>query len=90
MQYEREEPIPANIRELMNDIGNIIGRVIQKQVNKGEEKYGFALFMFDFKPGRISYISNANREDMLAALKEFIAKHEGRFDDSIDFTKRMV
>jgi len=74
----------------MNDIGNIIGRVIQEQVNKGDEKYGFALFMFDFKPGRISYISNADRQDMLAAIKEFIAKSEGRFDDTIDFTKRKV
>lgn len=43
---------------------------------------GIALMVFDFgEKGRMNYISNASREDMLIALKEFIAKHEGRLMD---------
>ncbi len=41
------------------------------------ERVGFALFMFDFnEKGWMTYASNATREDMLEALKEFIAKEE--------------
>jgi hypothetical protein len=35
----------------------------------------------------MSCISNALREDMLAAMKEFIARKEGRFEE-IDFSKK--
>lgn len=32
---------------------------------------GFCLLVFEFdKPGRVDYISNANREDMLTAIDE--------------------
>lgn len=40
---------------------------------------GFTLFIFDWGPGgTFDYVSNANREDVLSALKEFIAMQEGR------------
>ena len=42
---------------------------------------GFALLMFPFgegPKGRINYIGNADRGDMLAALKELIERWEGR------------
>lgn len=45
-----------------------------------ERQWGFAFLVFPFgeKPdGRMNYISNGNREDMLVAMKEFIAKSEG-------------
>jgi hypothetical protein len=39
--------------------------------------FGFALLVFDFDtPGRMNYISNAQRSDMVNALKELIAKFE--------------
>jgi hypothetical protein len=42
-------------------------------------KYGFALLVFDFNsPGRMNYISNAQRGDMLFALKELITKFESQ------------
>lgn len=49
--------------------------------------YGIALMVFDLnkgdtgKPGRMNYICNAERESMLTALREFIARHEGRVVD---------
>jgi hypothetical protein len=43
---------------------------------------GITLMIFDLgDKGRMNYVSNANRSDMIAALKEFIAIHEGRMMD---------
>lgn len=43
---------------------------------------GFILLAFDFglKPGvgRMDYVANGNREDCVAAMKEFIDKTEGK------------
>jgi hypothetical protein len=40
---------------------------------------GVALLVFEFGDAkRINYISNAEREDMLIAMKEFVARNEGR------------
>jgi len=44
---------------------------------------GFALLIFELgdasDKSRVNYIANANREDMLVAMKEFIARAEGRY-----------
>lgn len=81
---EKEQPIEPKMKEIMNDIGRTLGRAI-KEV---DGNYGFCLFVFEFgHGGRINYISNANREDMIATLKEFIAKAEGRHYEE-DFTKK--
>jgi hypothetical protein len=41
--------------------------------------HGIALMVFDLDaPGRMNYICTAERASMLVALKEFIARHEGR------------
>lgn len=74
---EKEEPIEPKMHRLMNDIGHIIAKAIKDC----DTNYGFALLVFPFGHGadhRINYISNANREDMLATMKEFIARVEGR------------
>lgn len=75
---EQEQPIEPNVAEIMNDIGRILAGAIREC----DPDYGFALFVFRFGQGsghRISYISNAERADMLATLKEFIARAEGRY-----------
>lgn len=49
------------------------------------KKIGFALFVFEFdkfKGGRVNYVSNADRETMIAACKEWIARQEGRVQDT--------
>lgn len=78
MTMEREQPIEPNMTEVMNDIGRILAGAIRESGTN----YGFALFVFQFGSGddhRINYISNAERNDMLATLKEFIARAEGRY-----------
>jgi hypothetical protein len=47
------------------------------------EGRGFALFVFDFGPdGMMNWLSNASREDMIVALRDFIATHEGSAHDA--------
>lgn len=41
--------------------------------------HGFALLIFEWgDEGNLSWISNADRDDMIATMKDFIARHEGR------------
>ena len=45
------------------------------------KKIGFALFLFEFgetSGGRVNYISNAGRGEMITAVKEWLARAEGR------------
>lgn len=72
----RHGPMDEEIRKVGNDVGKIIGSVLPPG-------YGFALLIFGTgeSAGRMNYISNANRDDMLAALKELIARFEGRYND---------
>ncbi|KQP36672.1 hypothetical protein ASF25_01575 [Methylobacterium sp. Leaf100] len=42
---------------------------------------GFALLVFEFgktEGGRVNYVSNAERSDMITAVKEWLARAEGR------------
>lgn len=83
---EKEQPIQPELRQIMNDIGRVIAQAMKETVGPD---YGFALLMFGLagdEKGRMNYLCNCNREDMLAAMKEFIARAEGRYDG--DFTKR--
>jgi len=78
----KEQPIEPNLKKLMNDIGNLLGGALASATKDTGLKYGFCLFMFQFGEGGFTnYISNANREDMLATLKEFIANAEGRYHE---------
>jgi hypothetical protein len=56
---------------------NAIAEVLSDALPKG---WGFTLLMFrlDVHDGRMNYISSADREPMLAAMKELIANFEGR------------
>lgn len=66
------EPIEPKHKEFMN----LLARFLDTQL----EGYGFTLLVFEFETsnGRINYISNAKREDMIVSMKEFIANCEGR------------
>lgn len=60
------------IEMMLKDIGNRIGSVLPTG-------WGFNLLIFDFgkkEDGSMFYVSNANRDDMIAAMKEFIVKHD--------------
>lgn len=61
------------IEELLRDIGRTLGYQMPPQ-------YGFALLIFTYANASdeqaIFYISSANREDMIQAMQEFIAKNQ--------------
>lgn len=73
----------------MNALGRAIDEIFNgKDVPPEKKEWGFALLVFRFGQGddhRSNYLSNANREDMIATMKEFIARAEGRY---IDPTKK--
>ena len=70
--------IEVKHRELMNTVAGVLDDVF--------DGYGFCLLVFDqnTEEGRMNYISNSNRDDMITALKEFIANHEGRMMEAPD------
>lgn len=69
-------PIQAEYRESMNHLAKLLSAALGQNA-------GFALLVFPFGEapnGRVNYISNADRKDMLVAMKEFIARAEGQAD----------
>ncbi len=63
-------------RQEMNEIAAILDGALNP---RGVTKTGFVLLVFDFEPGsRMNYISNAERADMIVALRELVANFEGR------------
>lgn len=75
------KPLPDDLAESMNEVGQLLSKTFKPQ--------GFALFVFDMgSGGNMNYISNANREDMLTAMKEFIAVAEGRRPDTVIMQKQ--
>jgi hypothetical protein len=87
---EKEQPIEPALRELMNDIGRRLGTALREATKGSSERYGFALLMFGLSGDeacRMNYIANVERKDMLAAMKEFIARNEGRYEE-LDFTRK--
>jgi hypothetical protein len=60
----RDEQAEAMLKE--------IGQILRKACPEG---YGFSLLIFNFGPdGSMFYTSNAQREDMIRAMQEFIQK----------------
>lgn len=70
----------------MRDIATALDTILNgENCESDKKKWGFALLVFPFgqePEGRMNWISNGQREDMLVALKEFIARHEGRVIES--------
>ena len=67
MSYEIRNP---EIEEKLKSIGHKLGRDMLSG-------WGFTLLIYSFgEGGSIFYISNANRADMLQAMKEFIKLQE--------------
>lgn len=76
-------PIQDELKEFMNNLGRGIDNLLNgKECKPKKRKWGFALLIFPFGEtpnGRMNYLSNSEREDMLVAMKEFIARNEGRY-----------
>jgi hypothetical protein len=74
------DPIQARYREGLNALANFL----DDHFNSGVEpkRVGFVLLMAEFgkiEGGRVNYISNGSRDDMIAMMKEMIARAEGRY-----------
>lgn len=72
-----DAPVQDEYRNLMTEVA----RTIDKMFNgsEGGKKVGFVLMVFPFgQGGRCNYMSNADRDDVLATLKEQVARFEGR------------
>lgn len=77
---EAEQPIQPQYVGQMNALGRVIDEIFNPDPDN--KQTAFALFLFPFGAGddhRSNYISNSNREDMIATLKEFIARAEGTY-----------
>ncbi len=77
---DEHKPIQPDLHAIMNDLAHGLDMIFNPDPKNRQN--GFALLVFPFQPSlknRANYISNALRADMLAALKEFIARNEGRY-----------
>ena len=76
-----EQPIEPKFHEMMNALAGALEKILNPD---GVRRNGFVLLSFEFgatEGGRVNYISNAERPEMLNAMKEFIARAEGRIKD---------
>lgn len=74
-------PIVERHREQMAAVAEVLDELFNGKAKGPDRQIGFAVLVFPFgatEGGRVNYISNADREDMLTAMKEFIARAEGR------------
>ena len=76
-----DRPIEEQYLQEMRNIASTLDKVFNPQFP--DRKTGFVLMVFPFggPEGRINYISNANRDDVLATLKQQVAAFEGRFHE---------
>lgn len=76
------------IEEMAREVGALIGEATRRQAQaKGIERYGFALMMFSFAGPEFTWISNAEREDMIKVLKEFIQQLKAGTADELSRPK---
>jgi len=76
-------PIDSRYRAQMNEIAQHLDAAFNG--NTKPRRIGFALFLFEFgkvEGGRVNYISNAERAEMLTAVREWLARAEGRAHDA--------
>lgn len=79
------DPIQREFHTVMNALAEGIDRVFNG--DRQPKGVGFVLLSFEFgkvEGGRVNYISNADRADMIAAMKEWLARAEGRYAEPSD------
>ena len=75
--YPDHEPIQPDLKQVMNEVGQVLDAALNPEVLKGGKRtYGFAFLSWGFEreadDRRMNYISNADREDVRRALNEFL------------------
>jgi hypothetical protein len=76
------DPIPESQRRMMNTMAQALDEAFNGDVRP--KKVGFALLIYNLGEqlegtGRINYIGNGRRDEVLTALKELVARWEGRY-----------
>jgi hypothetical protein len=73
-------PIQEAYRQMMNGVARALDETFNP--DKSQPKHtGFVLLVSPFgdaQSGRINYLSNGEREDVVTAMKELVARFEGR------------
>lgn len=67
--------------QVMQRLAKKADRALNGKTQGAPRRNGFVILAFPFdgpEGQRVNYVSNANREDMIAAMKEIIARFEGR------------
>jgi len=77
-------PIQAQHRMMMNALADVLDRAFNGEVHGHDRKVAFVLLSANFGDiagGRVNYISNGERADIITMMKELIARFEGRYSD---------
>lgn len=72
-------PIETEYRQAMNDLAAELDARFNPPPT--QKRIGFVLLIAEFgkiEGGRVNYISNGDRADMISMMKEWIARAEGR------------
>lgn len=78
-------PIQEQYRKQMNRLAKLIDEFFngRRKPNR-KPSVGFILLTAEFgkiEGGKVNYISNGNREDMIAMMREYLARVEGRYSE---------
>lgn len=77
--------VQPQFTKAMNKIARAIDEAFNgKRKENRKPTVGFILLVAEFDKidgGRVSYISNGEREDMIAMMREYLARAEGRYSD---------
>jgi hypothetical protein len=72
--------------EYMRSLAAALDDLLNPGLKGDKRKIGFALLTYDFdagpKDGRVNYIGNGQRDDVRVAMKEVIARWEGRYAET--------
>lgn len=71
----------AETSEFMQALAGGLEQILNPTASKDGKTVGFVLLVFPFSApegARTNYISNADRKDVLVALKEIVARFEGQ------------
>ena len=75
MKDPQDEHIEPAFRGLMNAVATTLDMAFNGDAQGHDRKIGWTLFVFEFHAtGRLNYISNANRDDMIASVEEWLVK----------------
>jgi hypothetical protein len=87
MADDTHGPISEELQGLMQYLAAGLDKAFNGELKGYDRKVAFVLLTANFaKPGepaegRTNYISNGKREDIVAMLKEVVARFEGRVDE---------